>query len=177
MAKNISLPEESIFKKIIVMREQKVLLDSDLAELYGVSTKVLKQAVRRNMDRFPDDFMFELSAKEWRDLRSQIVTSSWGGKRYSPFAFTEQGVAMLSSVLGSPKAIAVNIQIMRVFVKMRQLITSYKGLLEKIEKLEANDSEKNKHIKNIYNLIKELLEPTVKNRKPIGFKIGKSKVN
>ena len=156
MAKNISLPEESIFKKIIVMREQKVLLDSDLAELYGVSTKVLKQAVRRNMDRFPDDFMFELSAKEWRDLRSQIVTSSWGGKRYSPFAFTEQGVAMLSSVLGSPKAIAVNIQIMRVFVKMRQLITSYKGLLEKIEKLEANDSEKNKHIKNIYNLIKEL---------------------
>ena len=177
MAKNISLPEESIFKKIIVMREQKVLLDSDLAELYGVPTKVLKQAVRRNMDRFPDDFMFELSAKEWRDLRSQIVTSSWGGKRYSPFAFTEQGVAMLSSILGSPKAIAVNIQIMRVFVKMRQLITSYKGLLEKIEKLEANDSEKNKHIKNIYNLIKELLEPTVKNRKPIGFKIGKSKVN
>jgi hypothetical protein len=177
MAKNISLPEESIFKKIVLVRDQKVLLDSDLAELYGVPTKVLKQAVRRNLDRFPNDFMFELSAKEWQDLRSQIVTSSWGGKRYTPFAFTEQGVAMLSSVLGSPKAIAVNIQIMRVFVKMRQLITSYKGLLEKIEKLEANDSEKNKHIKNIYNIIKELLEPTVKKRKPIGFKIGKSKVN
>jgi hypothetical protein len=177
MAKNISLPEESIFNKIVLLRDQKVLLDSDLAELYGVPTKVLKQAVRRNLDRFPDDFMFELSAKEWQDLRSQIVTSSWGGKRYTPFAFTEQGVAMLSSVLGSPKAIAVNIQIMRVFVKMRQLITSYKGLLEKIEKLEANDSEKNKHIKNIYNIIKELLEPALKKRKPIGFKIGKSKAN
>jgi hypothetical protein len=180
MAKNISLPEESIFKKIVLLRDQKVLLDSDLAELYGVPTKVLKQAVRRNLDRFPDDFMFELTIDELRFLRSQIVTLETGRGKYSkykPFAFTEQGVAMLSSVLNSPQAIAVNIQIMRVFVKMRQLITSYKGLLDKIEKLEANDSEKNKHIKNIYNIIKELLEPALKKRKPIGFNIGKSKAN
>jgi len=174
MSKDVTLPEEMVFKKIIFIGGQKVLLDRDLAELYDVPTKVLKQAVRRNKDRFPKDFMFELTGKEWKTLRSQIVTSSWGGERYAPFAFAEQGVAMLSSVLNSPRAIAVNIQIMRVFVKMRQLITSYKGLLEKIEKLEASDSEKNKHIKNIYSLIKELLEPSIKNRKPIGFKIGKS---
>ena len=160
MRKTSLLPEERIFKKIIIVRDQKILLDSDLAELYGVPTKVLKQAVRRNIDRFPEDFLFELTAKEWKNLRSQIVTSSspaiqasWGGQRYAPFAFTEQGVAMLSSVLNSPQAVAVNIQIMRVFVKMRQWITSYKSLLEKIEKLEASDSEKNKHIKNIYSLI------------------------
>ena len=174
MSKDVTLPEEMVFKKIIFIGGQKVLLDRDLAELYDVPTKVLKQAARRNQDRFPKDFMFELTGKEWKTLRSQIVTSSWGGERYAPFAFAEQGFAMLSSVLNSPRAIAVNIQIMRVFVKMRQLITSYKGLLEKIEKLEASDSEKNKHIKNIYSLIKELLEPSIKNRKPIGFKIGKS---
>ncbi len=171
-----SLPEERIFKKIIILRDQKVLLDSDLAELYGVPTKVLKQAVRRNIDRFPDDFLFELSSSETEFLRSQFVTLEKGRGKYSkyrPFAFTEQGIAMLSSVLNSKQAIAVNIQIMRVFVKMRQLITSYKTLLKKIEKLEASDSEKNKHIKNIYNIIKELLEPNIKSRKPIGFKISK----
>ena len=181
MRKTSLLPEEKIFKKIIIVRDQKILLDSDLAELYGVSTKVLKQAVRRNIDRFPEDFLFELTSKEWKNLRSQFVTSSlvgqksWGGQRHTPFAFTEQGVAMLSSVLNSSQAVAVNIQIMRVFVKMRHLITSYKGLLEKIEKLEASDSEKNKHIKNIYSIIKELLEPTIKSKRPIGFKIAKSK--
>lgn len=167
MKKASYLPEERIFRKIIILRDQKVILDSDLAELYGVPTKVLKQAVRRNMDRFPKDFLFELGKKEWQNLRSQIVTSSlnqadWGGQRYSPFAFTEQGVAMLSSVLSSPTAVSVNILIMRVFVRMRQLVISYKTLLEKIEKLEASDSEKNKHIKNIYGIIKELLEPAVK---------------
>ena len=182
MPKASLLPEERIFRKILILRDQKVLLDSDLAELYGVSTKVLKQAVKRNIDRFPEDFLFELTAKEWKNLRSQIVTSSlptkpasWGGQRYAPFAFTEQGVAMLSSVLNSSKAIAVNIQIMRMFVKMRQLITPYKSLVDKIEKLEASDSEKNKHIKNIYSVIKELLEPSIKSKHPIGFKIPKSK--
>ena len=132
MRKTSLLPEEKIFKKIIIVRDQKILLDSDLAELYGVSTKVLKQAVRRNIDRFPEDFLFELTSKEWKNLRSQFVTSSlagqksWGGQRHTPFAFTEQGVAMLSSVLNSSQAVAVNIQIMRVFVKMRHLITSYR---------------------------------------------------
>src|SRR5687768_5455797 len=134
MNKTIALPEESLFKKIYVIRGQKVLLDIDLAELYGVETKRLKEAVKRNLDRFPEDFMFVLTSKEFTNLRSQIATSSWGGTRYPPMAFTEQGIAMLSSVLNSPRAIAINIQIMRVFVKMRQMITSYKDLLEKIEK-------------------------------------------
>ncbi len=178
MRKTSLLPEERVFKKIIILRDQKVMLDFDLAELYGVPTKVLKQAVRRNMDRFPKDFLFELTTTETKSLRSQIVTLEIGRGQYSKyksFAFTEQGVAMLSSVLNSSQAVAVNIQIMRVFVKMRQLIMSYKGLAEKIEKLEASDSEKNKHIKNIYSLIKELVEPTLKPRRPIGFKVSKSK--
>ena len=181
MSKLSPMPEELIFRKIYVIRDQKVLLDADLAELYGVETRRLKESVRRNIERFPEDFMFELTPFEWKalrirsesaktNLRSQIATSSWGGSRYPPMAFTEQGVAMLSSVLKSKNAIAVNIQIMRIFVRMRQLITSYKDLLKKIEKLEASDEEQNKHLKNIYSLIKELLEPAVKNRRPIGFK-------
>jgi hypothetical protein len=178
MKKNSLLPEERILRKIIILRDQKVILDSDLAELYGVPTKVLKQAVRRNMDRFPKDFLFELNESETRSLRSQIVTLETGRGKYSKyraFAFTEQGVAMLSSVLNSPTAVSVNIQIMRVFVRMRQLVTSYKTLLEKIEKLEASDNDKNKHIRNIYGIIKELLEPAIKTRRPIGFKTSKSK--
>ncbi|MBL0743414.1 ORF6N domain-containing protein [Chryseolinea lacunae] len=168
------LPEEHIFQKIYVIHDQKVLLDADLSKLYGVPTKVLKQAVKRNRTRFPPDFMFELSPDEWEDLRSQIVTSSWGGSRYVPMAFTEQGVAMLSSVLKSPQAIDVNIQIMRVFVKMRQLIMSYKDLLARIESLETAGADRNKHIRNIYALIKELLEPAAHPR-PIGFKTNRDK--
>jgi len=170
-----TLPEERIFQKILVVRDQKVLLDVDLAALYGVETRVLKQAVRRNLDRFPEDFMFELRISEWENLRSQNVTSSWGGSRYPPMAFTEQGVAMLSSVLRSQQAIDVNIQIMRVFVRMRQLIVSYKDLLKKIEALEASDQEQNRHLKNIYTLLKELMEPPVKERRSIGFKIQRDK--
>lgn len=171
MNKTTTLPEETLFKKIHLIRDQKILFDFDLASLYGVETRVLKQAVKRNAERFPEDFMFVLTPKEAQNLRSQIVTSSWGGTRHPPMAFTEQGVAMLSSVLNSPRAIAINIQIMRVFVKMRQMIISYKDLLEKIEKLEASDLEQNKHIRNIYDLIKELLEPPAKKQRPIGFRI------
>jgi len=181
MSKLSPMPEALIFRKIHVIRVQKVLLDADLAELYGVETKRLKESVRRNIELFPEDFMFELTPSEWKslrtrfqsinsNLRTQFATSSWGGSRYPPMAFTEQGVAMLSSVLKSKNAIDVNIQIMRIFVKMRQLIMSYKDLLKKIEKLEASDQEQNKHLKNIYSIIKELLEPSVKNPRPIGFK-------
>ena len=166
------LPQEGfIANKIKVIRNQKVILDSDLAELYGVETKALKQQVRRNIERFPEDFMFELTREEFDNLRSQIVTSSWGGTRYMPMAFTEQGVAMLSGVIKSPEAIQVNIQIMRVFVKMRNLITSYIELREKIEALENNALEQNEQIINIYEIIKELIEPKYKNRKPIGFRV------
>jgi hypothetical protein len=119
------VPIERITSKIYLIRGMKVMLDRDLAELYDVETKVLKQAVRRNIDRFPEDFMFELSKEEFKNLRSQFVTSSWGGVRYRPYAFTEQGVAMLSSVLKSERGIRVNIQIMRAFIKLRQFAQTH----------------------------------------------------
>ena len=123
------LPLEIIARRILLLRDQKVLLDTDLAALYGVENKVLLQSVRRNLERFPEDFMFQLNGKEWTTLRSQIVTSNQqqagrGGRRYAPYAFTEQGVAMLSSVLNSPQAVQVNIAIMRAFVKLRETLTS-----------------------------------------------------
>ncbi len=163
--------EEFIANKIHIVRDQKIILDSDLAELYSVETKVLKQQVRRNIERFPEDFMFELTKDEFINLRSQFVTSNWGGTRYMPMAFTEQGVAMLSGILRSPVAIQVNIQIMRVFVKMRNLITNYIELREKVEALENNALEQNEHIIKIYEIIKELIEPRYKNRKPIGYRV------
>ena len=127
---------EVIKNKIYEIRGHKVMLDFDLAELYGSENKVLKQAVRRNINRFPDDFMFELSEKEFQSLRSQIVTSNRGGSRYMPFAFTEQGVAMLSSVLNSNKAIEINIALMRTFVTIRQFSLSYAELKTRIEEIE-----------------------------------------
>ena len=169
--KTLAPKEEFIADKIYKIRGQKVLLDFDLAELYHVETKVLKQTVKRNIERFPDDFMFQISKEEFENLRSQIVTSSWGGHRYLPMAFTEQGVAMLSGILRSPVAIQVNIQIMRVFVKMRNLVTKYEELLEKVEAIEANALDQNDHIVRIYEVIKELIEPVYKNRKPIGYRI------
>jgi hypothetical protein len=129
------IPIEVIEKKILLIRNHKVMLDQDLAELYGVETKQLKRAVRRNIDRFPSDFMFVLSGKEFQILRSQFGTSSWGGTRYPPMAFSEQGVAMLSSVLKSPRAVQVNILIMRAFVHLRELIATHKDLARKLEEL------------------------------------------
>ena len=131
-SKTLMIPDELVMNKIYLIREQKVMLDSDLAELYGTETKVLKQAVKRNIDRFPDDFMFEITRQEFDSLRSQIVTSKngRGGARYLPMAFTEQGVAMLSS------AIRVNIRIIRVFTKMRELLLTHKDILLQLEKME-----------------------------------------
>lgn len=171
MKRSVTLSEETIFKKIYLIRNQKVLLDVDLAALYAVETRVLKQAIKRNKERFPQDFMFVLTSKEFKNLTSQFVISSWGGTRHLPMAFTEQGVAMLSSVLNSSRAIAVNIQIMRVFVRMRQMVVAYKELLRKIEELEASDAAQSKEIRKIYRVIKRLLEPSVKKRKQIGFKV------
>ena len=135
----IVIPEEVILSKIYLIGGQKVMLDRDLAELYGVETKQLKRAVKRNIKRFPEDFMFELSDDEFSNLRSQIGTSSWGGIRYAPMAFTEPGVAMLSSVLSSERAIAVNILIIRIFTKMRAILSTHNEILKKLEKLEKND--------------------------------------
>lgn len=161
-----------IQNKIYEIRGQKVILDFDLAALYEVPTKVFNQAVKRNLKRFPSDFMFQLTKKELENLRSQIVTSSWGGRRYTPFAFTEQGVAMLSSVLNSEKAIEVNIAIMRTFILIRQYAMNYKELQEKLQKLEK---KYNKNFKEIYHALNLLLEEKTiqeeqKNRERIGFK-------
>lgn len=165
---------QEISSSIYEVRGHKVMLDSDLARLYEVETKVLNQAVKRNVKRFPDDFMFQLTQNEWDTLRSQIVTLENDGRgkypKYLPFAFTEQGVAMLSSVLRSKRAIEVNIKIMRIFVSMRKLIATNQEILEKIEKLESENANQNAQISIIYETIKELIEPTYKNRKRIGFR-------
>ena len=132
MSEKLIVPDQVVMSKIYLIRDQKVMLDMDLAELYQVETKQLKRQVRRNIDRFPKDFMFELTKEEFTILRSQFGTSSWGGVRYAPMAFTEQGVAMLSSVLNSKTAIRVNIQIIRIFTKMRELILSHKDILTEV---------------------------------------------
>ena len=169
------LPDEMIINKIYIIRDKKVMIDRDLAELYGVDTRVLNQTVKRNLKRFPDDFMFQLTDEEFRNLRSQIVTSSWGGSRFRPMVFTEQGVAMLSSVLNSERAISVNIQIIRVFTRMRAMIESHKEILKKLEMLEKKDIELDEKVSLIFEYLKELEqskqeETEFKHRKRIGFK-------
>jgi hypothetical protein len=173
-----TVPVEIIQSKIYLIRGHKVMLDSDLALLYGVETKVLVQAVKRNLRRFPPDFLLTLTKDEHDLLRSQIVTSKKGsgGRRYLAHAFTEQGIAMLSSVLNSHRAIDVNIQIMRTFTKLRELMISHKDLARKIEDLERNFQEKfqehDKKIILIFNAIKDLLtdkEEAARKRGPLGF--------
>lgn len=141
------------------------MLDQDLAALYEVETKYLKRQVKRNIERFPEDFMFELSADEFEILRRQIGTSSWGGTRYAPMAFTEQGIAQLSGVLNSPRAIAVNIQIIRLFTKMRELLVNHKDLLLALEKLRGTVSHNSRDIKVIFNILKRMQEEE-RNRSP-----------
>jgi len=155
-----------------VVRGEKVMLDKDLAEMYGVETKQLKRQVKRNIDRFPKDFMFTLSKKELENLRSQIGTSSWGGTRYMPMAFTEQGVAMLSSVLNSNTAIEVNIRIIRVFTRLREYALTHKDILLQLGKLEKEVKGNSKDIENIFMVLKELIEKQSKPspRNKIGFK-------
>ena len=168
--------EENILEKIYLIRGQKVMLDRDLAEMYGVEVKRLNQAVKRNTTRFPEDFMFQISKDEFQNLKSQIVTSSWGGVRKLPYVFTEQGVAMLSSVLNSETAIQVNIQIIRLFTKMKQLILDNKDLWMKIEKIEQHLLKNDEEIKTIFAYLKKLLIQENKPRNPIGFKVpGKTK--
>jgi len=152
--KELMIPDEVVMNKIYLVRGQKMMLDRDLAELYDVETKVLNQAVKRNSDRFPADFMFQLTKKEFENLKSQIVTSSWGGVRKMPFAFTEQGVAMLSSVLKSEIAIRVNIQIIRIFTRMRKMIITHKDILLQLEKI---DLPAGRHEKNLPGMMKKLL--------------------
>jgi len=169
-----SIIQEVIEKKIFLIRGQKVMLSSHLAELYQVEVKRLIQAVKRNRERFPDDFMFQLSLNEFRNLKSQFVTSSWGGLRRSvPYAFTEQGVAMLSSVLRSNRAIQVNIAIMRAFVKLRKMLSTHKELAQKLDELERKIEKHDGEIGAIFQAIRQLMAPAPpRPRRKIGFQWG-----
>jgi predicted XRE-type DNA-binding protein len=175
MAKNenIRLPDEVIMNKIFLIRNQKVMLDSDLAELYGVETKRVNEQVKRNISRFPDDFMFELTEAEFNNLKSQIATSSWGGRRKLPFVFTEHGVLMLSSVLNSDRAIKVNIQIMRIFTKVREMLTDTLSMKLDIEEIKKKLMNHDKNIELVFSYLDELIEKQEKPtpRRKIGFHI------
>jgi hypothetical protein len=166
------IPVERIERTILIFRGHKIILDSALADLYDVSTKQLVQAVKRNVDRFPKDFMFQLDAQEVALLRSQTVTSkkSRGGRRYAPFAFTEQGIAMLSSVLHSQRAIRINIEIMRAFVRLRELVTSHEELAHKLEELE---NKYDVQFKIVIEAIRDLMIPQLEEeeKREIGFHI------
>lgn len=169
--KNEGMPEliaETVAGRILIIRNTRVLLDSDLAELYGVETKRLLEAVKRNIDRFPEDFMFQLSQEEFDVLRSQFATSKKkGGRRYLPYVFTEQGVAMLSSVLRSKRAVQVNIAIMRAFVKLRQLLNAHQELAEKLNAMEQKYDEQ---FRIVFDAIRELMMPLeTKSKRPIGY--------
>jgi hypothetical protein len=173
--KRLMVPEEVIISKIYLIRGHKVMLDLDLAELYGVETRRLNEQVKRNLDRFPADFMFQLNQEEFENLKSQFATSSWGGRRKLPYAFTEHGVLMLSSVLNSNKATMVSIQIMRIYVKIRQLITLNKDILQKLEDIENKFTDHDEKIILIFEYLRQLEQARQNqedqtNRKRIGFR-------
>lgn len=157
-----------IEQSLHVIRGQRVMLDADLADLYGVGTRALKRQVRRNLDRFPQDFTFQLNRGEFDDLRCQVGTSSrWGGTRYLPYAFTEQGVAMLSSVLRSQRAVRVNIEIMRAFVRLRDILSTDRDLARKLDALEQRYD---RQFKVVFDAIRRLMEPAPSSNKRIGFR-------
>jgi cell shape-determining protein MreC len=175
--KDSIIPEEVVMSKIYYFRDKKVMIDRDLAELYGVETRVLNQAVRRNEKRFPEDFMFQMTQEEVEEWKSQIVISNAEkmGLRKAPIVFTEQGVAMLSSVLNSDRAISVNIQIIRIFTKMRSFVLSNKDIMRKLENMERQFDDHDKKIEAIFDYLKKLKsveqeESEFKNRNRIGYK-------
>jgi len=170
MNENLILPEDAIINRIYLIRGMKVMMDSDLAELYEVETKRINEQVKRNIDRFPEDFMFQLSEKEFDNLKSHFATSSWGGRRKLPYVFTEHGVLMLSSVLNSPKAIEVNIQIMRIFIRMRSALLENQMLIKKIEQIEEQTTQNSEDIQHVFSVVKQLIHKDPEPRKRIGFK-------
>lgn len=178
MSKKLSILDETVINKIHLIRGQKVMLDKDLAELYNVSTGNLNKAVKRNSLRFPEDFMFQVTDKEFKNLIFQIGTSSlpsgktgWGGTRKMPYAFSEQGVAMLSSILNSERAVLVNIHIIRVFTRLREMLSTNKDVLLKLEQLERKVVKQDDEIRLIFDYLKELLNPPTEPIRKIGFKI------
>lgn len=160
------VPAKRIEQAIMVLRGEKVMLDVDIALLYGVETRTLVQATKRNRERFPRDFMFQLTSEEVENLRSQFVISSWGGRRYLPYAFTEQGVAMLSSVLRSERAVRVNIEIMRAFVRLRQVMSTRVNLLRRLDELEQRYDAQ---FKVVFDALRQLMSPPAAPQKQIGF--------
>lgn len=178
MRKNMGIsvvPDERVINKIYLIRGEKVMLDSDLAELYGVETRRLNEQVKRNIERFPPDFMFRLTSEEFIDLKSQIATTSWGGRRKLPYAFTEHGVLMLSSVISSDLAIKVNIQIMRVYTKIRRILSTNEDLLIKFNQLETRLADHDHQIMTIFEYLRQLDQEkqqnqNQRNRPRIGFK-------
>jgi hypothetical protein len=167
---SVLVPRERIEQTILLLRGHKVILDRDLAAMYGVSTRDLNKAVSRNPERFPDDFMLQLSRSEFNDLKFRFGTSSWGGTRKLPRAFTEQGIAMLSSVLRSKGAIHVNVAIMRAFVKLREFAASHKVLAAKLEQLERKVGGHDGQIRALFEAIRQLMEPPTLKSRRIGFK-------
>lgn len=163
------IPIERIERKIYVIRGERVMLDSDLAEIYGVTTKAFNQAVKRNLKRFPEDFMFQLTNEEFENLRSQFVTSSsggYGGRRYLPYVFTEHGALMAANILNSDRAVEASVAVVRVFVKLRQLLQSNQELAKKVEALE---SKYDQNFKIVFDAIRKLMLPPDKPKKAIGF--------
>lgn len=169
-----TLPEIPVDNLILEIRGQKIILDSDLASLYEVETKKLNQAIKRNLERFPEDFMFQLSEDEFANLRSQFVTSSWGGRRYPPYAFTEHGAIMAASVLNTPKAVEMSVYVVRAFVKLRTLALQYKELTRKLAQIEERLGEHDTAIIEIVNTIRQLMEPPEAKKKEVGFRRTKS---
>ena len=169
--KKLQMPVQHIEQKIYLIRGIKVMLNSDLAELYGVETKVLTQAMKRNIERFPEDFMFQLTIKEWEVLRSQIVTSKKGrgGRRYPPYVFTEHGATMLASVLKSKRAVKASILVVRAFVRLRELLTTHKEITRKLIQLERKLAGHDSDIKMIFDAIKQLMKPLPSKKRKIGF--------
>ncbi len=169
---NSVVPAESIQERIYLIRGQKVMLDADLANLYEVSTSQFNRAIQRNRNRFPEDFCFQLGPEEFEDLRCQFGTSSWGGRRYLPYAFTEHGVAMLSAVLKSDRAVQMSILIVRAFVKMREFLASHRDLAERIERIEATQD----HHASVINMLAEEIDlikaPKEPSKRRIGFDPG-----
>jgi hypothetical protein len=162
-----AVPAERIESRIFMLRSHKVMLSPDLADLYEVEPRALVQAVKRNIERFPADFMFQLNAREFEHLKSQFVISSWGGlRRAAPYAFTEQGVAMLSSVLRSKRAVLVNVEIMRAFVRLRQMLAAHADLARKLAALEKRYDAQ---FKVVFEAIRELMTPPPEKKRPIGF--------
>lgn len=177
MKQNFVIPSKLIDHQIFLMRGQKVMLDFHLAELYGVETKTLNKAVSRNLNRFPEDFMFQLISEEWNSLRFQFGTSKSrrGGRRYLPFAFTEHGAIMLASVLNSPRAVEASVYVVRAFVRLREILSTHKELAEKLKELESKFEGHDGQIREIIEAINQLLIPPEKPKRQIGFQVKEPK--